>query len=196
MLGVDLEDVRGASATRLLDKKGCDWVQLLAYVEQFCQHPKSEAAFSEATNYLVSLNERIKKFGSKTKKWEDQINRINSQIEAELHVDVAAHAPDFEAYRAALHVAQVAALPSVKIPKIRQETVVYLYHLARLSTGRAHYKELADILQARLNANKYPEMVTQNYFETTLKRFKQEKTHTHFKLQKVVQIGLKWAPFF
>src|SRR6266576_470420 len=189
-------DKSAVAATKLLTARGCDWVQLLALVEQYCHYPSSELKQIEidAAKLSLELNKKIGKFESKMAKWETEIGRINSLIEEELYVDVAAHAPKFDAYKAALHVARLAALPSAKNPHIEKESIVYLYHLINLSTGRAHYKELADILQARLHSRGWGGIDADD-LQRILKRFRKDNPTRYTELQKAARLGLRWAPF-
>ncbi len=90
---------KAVSATKLLDASGCDWVQVLAHVEQYCQYPSSElkVLHAEVAKFFLKLNRKIGKFESKMTKWETEIGKINSEIEEWLHVDATAHALNFDA---------------------------------------------------------------------------------------------------
>jgi hypothetical protein len=144
------EDVR-QTVQELLDA-GCDWVQLLWCVDGFCQHYELpgtvvRTAFSKT---LGPLSKRISKFERKISRWEATIREFNQEITDSTHVDLSSHTRDFEAYRAVLRVAQKAALPSGRKPHINEENATYLYHLLVRSTGRAHYREIADLIAERL----------------------------------------------
>jgi hypothetical protein len=214
-------DDAASNATKSLNEKGCDWFQVLALVEQYCRYPDSRLKEEHEARAIVSdyLSKKIRRFQSKIDKWERQIRDFNSEIKKLVPIDIDPHAPNFEAYLVALDVADRLSLPSARTPKIKSESIVYLYHLARLSTGSAHFRELADILRARLNAidsrsledhspiedrslqttvkrlkQKKPH-IDERLLQTTVKRFKRNNPKRYDELLRSAQFAIKWRPF-
>lgn len=101
---------------------------------------------------MQKLKKKMAKFASRVAKWDAEVDKMNSLIEDELPIDATTHTPDFARYQAFLRVARILALPSMMDRARKRDLIVFLYHLAKLSTRKAHYEELADFLQARLNA--------------------------------------------
>jgi len=195
-------DEKGKAATKLLDEKGCSWVLVLFIVEHYCQHfrPLGKREHVKFTKDMRDLNKKIAKFASRVQTWEAEIEKVNSLIENELPIDAATHTPDFGPYQAVLRVARILALPSMMDLTRKKDLIVLLYHLAKLSTGKAHYEELADILQARLNAE--PDQTTMdestldvNTLTRTVKRFKREHPSSYRKVEKTLRTLVKGAPF-
>ena len=193
------KDRDAVTATKLLNESGCHWVLVLFFVEHYCRHfqPEEKKQYKDYKDSLRKLNRKIAKFASRVVKWETRINKINSQIEDELLIDVAAHAPSLAAYKLVLDVARKLALPSMMQLKTKKECVVCLYHFARLSTGRAHYKELVDILHARLNADsdRISRMIRESDLKDIVRRFKQEDPAGYRELEKAIPTLVKGAPF-
>jgi hypothetical protein len=195
-------DERGKAATKLLDDGGCHWVLVLFIVENYCQHFRSEgkAEHVKFTEDMGKLSKKISKFASRVRKWEAAIEKMNSQIEDALPLDASAHTPDLVPYQTVLRVARILALPSTMDLTRKKDLIVLLYHLAKISTGKAHYRELADILQARLNAG--PDQTTmdestldENTLKGSVKRFKREDPANYRKLGKAVRTLVEGAPF-
>jgi hypothetical protein len=191
------DDKEEVAATKLLDEKGCHWVFVLFVVEYYCRHlrPEEKAKHVEFTESMAKLNKRIAKFASRVTKWEAEIDKMNSQIEDELPIDATAYSPEFAAYQAFLRVARVLALPSMMDLKGKKGCVICLYHFAKLSTGKCRYRELADILQARLNADSQHREIDVRDLKDTVKRFKREDPAAYRKSEKTVRTFLKGAPF-
>ena len=119
-----------------------------------------------------------------------EIRAINTEIEDYLHVDVAAHAPQFTAFKGALQIAKVNSLYRTRKKEIEKEAIVYLCHLIKLSTGRAHYKELANILYARAGQS-----FDEHTLEITMARFKEDNPSRYRDLQQGARSLLRDQPF-
>jgi hypothetical protein len=182
----------GCEAVRLLNESGWSWVPVLALVEQYCNYPAShlEEVHDEFKEYLRKMNKKIRRFESKITKWEAEIRAINTEIEDYLHVDVAAHAPQFTAFKGALQIAKVNSLYRTRKKEIEKESIVYLCHLIKLSTGRAHYKELANILYARAGQS-----FDEHTLEITMARFKEDNPSRYRDLQQGARSLLRDQPF-
>jgi hypothetical protein len=155
---------------RQLIDAGCDWVQLLWCVNGFCEHYELpgkifRSAFSRT---LRGLSKRISGFEQKIRRWEADIRAFNEEITDYVHVDLSSHAPDFEAYRAVLSLAQKAALPSGRKQNANEENATYLYHLLVESTARPHYKEVADLIEERLKHTAMAEVAYEGLREHSL----------------------------
>jgi hypothetical protein len=164
------EDAR-QTVQELLDA-GCDWVQLLWCVDGFCHHYELPGmvvrnAFSKT---LRPLSKRISKFQQKIARWKADIREFNQEISDLVHVDLASQAPDFDAYRAVLDVARKFALPTGRKPHINEENATYLYHLLVQSTGRPHYREIADLIAERLEHANATNALCQNITDDPLLR--------------------------
>jgi hypothetical protein len=144
------EDAR-RTVQELIDA-GCDWVQLLWCVDGFCQHYELPGMVirTDFSKTLRPLSKRISKFEQKMARWETAIRDFNQEITDLVHVDLASQAPDFDAYRAVLDVAQKFALPTGRKPHMNEEGATYLHHLLVQSTSRPHYREVAYLIVARL----------------------------------------------
>jgi hypothetical protein len=191
------KDRDAVMATKLLNESGCNWVFVLFVVEHYCQHvrPEEKEKHVKFTEGMTKLNKKIAKFASSVAKWEARINRMNSQIEDELPIDVAAHAPSLTAYKLVLDVASMLALPSMMDLKGKKGCVICLHHFARLSTGRAHYEELADILQARLNADSQDKEIDIRDLKDTVRRFKQKDPAGYRESEKAIRTLVKGDHF-
>jgi hypothetical protein len=151
---------------------GCDWVQVLWCVDGFCQHYELpgkvvRTAFSKT---LGPLSKRISKFEQKIARWDSAIREFNQEITDLVDIDLSSHAPDFEAYRGVLGLAQKAALPSGRKPHINEENATYLYHLLVESTGRPHYRQIADLIAERLKHRDAANVLYQDIADSPLIR--------------------------
>lgn len=199
---------------------GCDWVQVLWCVEGFCQHYELPGKIVRTTfsKTLSPLSKKISKFEQKMARWEAAIRKFNEEMTDFVHVDLSSHTPDFDAYRAVLGLAQKAALPSGRQPHINEENATYLYHLLVQSTGRPHYREIADLIEERLNhtdtANAlYQDMANSPWLRPSksdlrrknvnieavdlrdmVKRFKKNDPQGFISLLQGVKFGLKHVP--
>lgn len=192
-------DTGAKNVTQDLLNKGCDWVQLLAHVERYCEAREArwKELQKEFSKYLRGLSRKILRFDSRVEQWEVTLRKFNEEIEQLTHVDLSPHTPSFEAYRAALRVAQVNALPSGKKQKIEHECVTYLYHLLDVCTGKPRFKEVADLLQARLDCDKSTRGVEPIDVETLhdiIKSFKESEWPRYNSLRQGVKFGLRFIP--
>ena len=190
-------DKEADAATKLLDASGCHWVLVLAVVEYYCRHfqPGEKAEHVKFTKSRATLNKKIEQFASRVTKWEAEIHKMNSEIEAALPIEAATHIPDFPAYSVFLNVAAVMALPSMMDLTRKKDLIVFLYHLAKSSTRRAHYKELVDIIQARLNADSEQTIIDERRLKAAVKRFKREDPAGYRKSRKTAEMAVKEAAF-
>ncbi len=195
------QDQIAQEATRTLNRKGGTWVFVLGIVEYYCQYfgPMGRKRHRDLIASLASLNKKIAKFEARVKKWEAEINEMNSSIENELPIDIATHMPSFAAYRTVLQVARELSLPSMMDLTRKKNHIVLLHHFAEVSTGKAHYKEIANILQARLDSENDAAMPEKTIDESTLKRtvkrFKQKDPEGYRKIETAVRALLKGALF-
>ena len=191
----DADTTKAYEGIKLLVDRGCDWVQIFSLIEQITVYPRSELSqmHRDMADFLAKESKKIRNFEKSVEAWEKEMREINSEIEQLHHVDVTSHAPDFEAYKAALRVAQINALPSARKANIQKESVVYLYHLLKLSTGSPHYKQLTDILNTRLrgvNRSEFDEKTLQRI----VKRFKLENPEHFRKLEDGARRSRQLAP--
>jgi len=203
-------DQTSKAATMRLDENRGHWVLLLFFVEHYCQHfrPQGKKEHNKFTKNIRKLKRKIAKFASSVRKWEAEIEKMNSEMEDALPIDAAAHSPDLPRYQAVLHVATVLALPSMMNATRKKDLIVLLYHLAKISTGKAHYEELADILQERLNAESEQELnpvpnqsvtnestLDANTLKRTVTRFRREHPARYRKLEQTLRTLVEGAPF-
>jgi hypothetical protein len=131
-------------------------------------------------------------------RWEGVIKKFNDRVTELAHVDLASHAPNFEGYRAALRVAQINALPSGRRPHIKEENAAYLYHLLVASTGKPHYKEVADLIEDRLRCGESQGQLRTDLVATDLrdivKRFKRDNLPRFMSLLQGVTFSLRQIP--
>jgi hypothetical protein len=142
----------GTAQAAMRNLQGCDWVQPLAFVDLYCRAcgPEGVDFCKDNVKYQRKLARRISRFEATVTKWESAIRTFNADITELVHVELAPHAPRFDAYKQVLWIARTHALPSARKLRIAEECLVYLRHLLVLSTGRPHYREIGDLILARL----------------------------------------------
>ena len=91
----------------------------------------------------------------------------------------------------------VHALPAGKRPRTAEENLAYLYHLLVRSTERAHYREIADLAQERLNCRESEtplRTIGEADIRDMLKRFKKNDPSRYAALNQGAKFGLSVVP--
>jgi hypothetical protein len=180
------------SAKRLV-AAGCDWVYLLAVVEVYCLTPSPEltSETQRRNKQLRMLSRKIAGFASRLSKLRKQIEDLNRDIGASTGIDAAPHAPDFTEYDGVLAMAQSLTLPSAQVSKAEKGALTFLYHLVKSATGRPHYRELADLVQARSG-----KVLPVDTLQIFIKRFKKEQPKLYRSLATEASVIVRTSPFW
>jgi hypothetical protein len=144
-------DAKATGAAQKLVEAKCDWVYLLASIENYCSFfsPEFQETERNRQEKLFTLSRRIGDFASRIPRLKKQICDLNREIREQTGIDAESHAPDFSLYDGVLALAQTQTLPSKNRLNLDKAQLMFLCHLITSATGKQHLSKLADLIRAR-----------------------------------------------